>query len=57
MIDQMDRKMINFETFKHKYDIKSKEVRLLMERVDILSSTNGELQEKIEKRQEMSEHL
>ena len=57
MIKQMDRKMVNFETFKHMYEIKSKEVRLLMDRVDILSSTNGELQEKIEKRQEMSEHL
>ena len=39
----MDRKMISFETFKHKYDIKNKEVHLLMTRVDELSNTNGEL--------------
>ena len=46
----MDRKMISFETFKHKYDIKNKEVSLLMSRVDDLSKCNGELQERIEKK-------
>ena len=53
----MDRKMVSFETFKHKYDIKNKEVKLLMSRVDDLSNMNGELQEKIEKKQEHTELL
>ena len=37
--------MITFETFKHKFDIKTKEVRLLMSRVAELTNNNGELQE------------
>lgn len=35
--------MILFETYKYKYDIKEKEITLLMVRVDELSKINGDL--------------
>ena len=49
-IEALSKKMVLFETFKHKYDVKVKESEMLLHRVEELSQMNGDLAEQIEKK-------
>jgi hypothetical protein len=49
-IEQLQKKMVLFETFKHKYDVKIKESEMLLHRVEELSQLNGDLQDQIDKK-------
>lgn len=44
-IEALQKKMVLFETFKHKYDVKVKESEMLLSRVEELSHINGDLEE------------
>lgn len=43
--------MVFYETFKHKYDVKIKENNMLLQRVEELSTLNGETLDKLLKKQ------
>lgn len=48
-IENLHQKMIFYETFKHKFDVKKMETERLLHRVEELSHINGTLEDKIQK--------
>ena len=42
-IEEMNSKMVYYETFKHKFDTKTKESQMLLQGVEELSYLNGDL--------------
>jgi predicted nuclease with TOPRIM domain len=48
-IETLKSKMIFYETFKHKFDVKSMETERLLSRVEELSQVNGGLEDSINK--------
>ncbi len=42
-VEKLSKKLVMFETFKHKYDVKVRETERLLHRVEELSKVNGDL--------------
>jgi chromosome segregation ATPase len=56
-IEHLHTKLVQFETFRHKFEVKKKEADMLLSRVEELSQLNGSLADQIVKKQTKNQKL